>query len=107
MAEKTNAKAVNKKQPQAGTKIKKPMLYKVIMHNDDFTPMDFVVEMLEKYFAKSHDEAMELMLTVHHGGKAVVGIYPYDIALTKQSRVIGEARSRKHPFSLSVEPVEE
>ncbi len=104
MAEKTGTHSSVKKQLHTNTRVKKPSLYKVIMHNDDFTPMDFVVEMLEKHFAKSHEAAMELMLTVHHGGKAAVGVYPYDVALTKQTRVVMEARSRKYPFTLSIEP---
>lgn len=107
MAEKNNTQKKEKKQAGTNTKIKKPTLYKVIMHNDDFTPMDFVVEMLQKYFAKSEDDARSLMLEVHHGGKAVVGIYPYDIAVTKQTRVVAEARAKKYPFSLSIQPSEE
>lgn len=107
MAGKSSHKEEQKKATGSVTKLRKPPFYNVLMHNDDFTPMDFVVEMLEKYFEKSHEEAVALMLGVHHGDKAIVGTYPYDIAVTKQSRVIAEARSRKHPFQMSVEPVSE
>lgn len=84
-------------------KPKKPSMYNVIMLNDDFTPMDFVVSMLMKYFEKSGTEATELMLSVHHGKKAIVGTYVYDVAMTKTLRVTAEAREKGYPFKVIVE----
>lgn len=84
-------------------KLKKPNLYNVIMLNDDFTPMDFVVEMLRTYFDKSEAEATELMLKVHRGKKAIVGKYSYDVAVTKTYRVTHEAREKGYPFKVIVE----
>ncbi len=84
-------------------KFKEPSMYNVIMLNDDFTPMDFVVEMLRKYFDKSEIEATELMLTVHRGKKAIVGKYTYDVAATKTCHVINEAREKGYPFKVTVE----
>jgi len=84
-------------------KLKAPNMYNVIMLNDDFTPMDFVVEMLRTYFDKSETEATALMLQVHHGKKAIIGKYPYDVATTKSYRVIQEARAKGYPFRVEVE----
>ena len=84
-------------------KFKEPSMYNVIMLNDDFTPMDFVVEMLRTYFDKSEAEATDLMLQVHHGKRAVIGKYPYDVATTKSFRVIQEARAKGYPFRVEVE----
>jgi len=84
-------------------KLKAPNLYNVIMLNDDFTPMDFVVEMLRTFFDKTETEATDLMLQVHHGKKAVIGKYPYDVATTKSYRVIQEARAKGYPFRVEVE----
>lgn len=83
--------------------IKPPSMYNVIMLNDDFTPMDFVVWALMTYFDKSADEANRLMLTVHNGKRAVVGKYPYDVAVTKCSKVIDEARKKGYPFKVIVD----
>ncbi len=84
-------------------KIKEPNMYNVIMLNDDFTPMDFVVEMLRTFFDKSETEATELMLKVHRGGRAVVAKYVYDVAITKTYRVTHEAREKGYPFKVIVE----
>lgn len=84
-------------------KLKPPAMYNVIMLNDDFTPMDFVVWVLEAYFDKSFDEANRLMLQVHNGKKAVVGTYVYDVAVTKCSKVIQEARAKGYPFKVIVD----
>ena len=84
-------------------KLSPPSLYNVIMLNDDFTPMDFVVWALETYFDKTKDEATALMLEVHHGKKSVVGTYSYDIAITKCYKVIAEARKKGYPFKVVVD----
>jgi len=84
-------------------KIKKPSMYNVVMLNDDFTPMDFVVDVLIKYFEKTEAEATNLMLTVHHGKKAIVGTYVYDVAMTKTLKVTQDAREKGYPFKVVVE----
>ena len=84
-------------------KVKEPNMYNVIMLNDDFTPMDFVVDMLMKYFEKSGTEATNLMLAVHKGNRAIVGTYVYDVAMTKILHVTTEAREKGYPFKVIVE----
>ena len=86
------------------TKIKEPKKYKVVMYNDDFTPMDFVVDILIHIFHKSNEEAVTLMLNVHKGTKAVVGTYSYDIAKTKAEQSMNLAREAGYPFRVKVKP---
>ena len=87
--------------------LKEPRRYKVIIHNDDFTTMVFVVEVLKTVFYLSNEKAEELMLQVHHANKAVVGIYTYDIAVSKANKAINMAREKGFPLRLTVEPEEE
>ena len=77
--------------------------YQVIMHNDDFTSMEFVVEILMDIFHKNEPEAERLMLMVHNSGKAAVGAYPYDIAMTKVQTAMARARQEGFPFRLTIE----
>ncbi|MBP5339884.1 MAG: ATP-dependent Clp protease adaptor ClpS [Prevotella sp.] len=88
------------------TDIREPRRYKVIIYNDDFTAMDFVVMVLVQVFFKSEEEANALMLKVHHSDKAVVGIYTYDIAVSKARKATNMAREKGFPLRLSVEPEE-
>ena len=83
-------------------KIKKPKLYKVLMHNDDYTTMEFVVEVLVSYFHKNNNEAAKIMLDVHNSGVGVAGIYPYDIAATKVFEVMRRASQSGFPLKLSL-----
>lgn len=83
---------------------KRPPLYKVLLHNDDFTTTDFVVEVLMRHFDKAHAEATQIMLQVHHRGVGVAGVYPKDQAETKVAEVIDEARAQSMPLMLSLEP---
>lgn len=76
------------------------------MHNDDFTTMEFVVEMLRTVFFKSVEEATELMLKVHHEDKAIIGVYSYDIAMSKAQMAMQMAKEEGFPFRLTVEPEE-
>ncbi len=85
---------------------KKPSMYKVIMLNDDYTPMDFVIEVLQQYFALNLDRATQVMLQVHHEGKGIAGIYPRDIAETKANQVNNYARSQGHPLLCQIESQE-
>ncbi|MGN0159523.1 MAG: ATP-dependent Clp protease adaptor ClpS [Brotaphodocola sp.] len=83
--------------------IREPKRYHVIMHNDDYTTMDFVVEILINIFHKNESEATMLMLTVHQSGKAVVGNYSYDIAISKVRAATDRAAAEGFPFRLTVE----
>ena len=84
-------------------KLKKPKKYKVVMYNDDFTPMDVVVDILTDVFHKSYEEAVAIMMTVHKGNKAVVGVYSYDIAKTRAGKAVKIARELGYPFRVEVE----
>ena len=92
--------AVQTAQPQ----LKRPPLYVVVLMNDDYTPMDFVIEILQQYFALNLDQATQVMLTVHYEGKGVAGVYPQDIAETKANQVNNYARSQGHPLLCQIEP---
>ncbi len=89
------------------TNLKEPRRYKVIIYNDDFTTMEFVVMILVQVFMKSQEEAEALMLQVHHSDKAVVGIYSYDIAVSKANKATQMAREQGYPLRLTVELAEE
>ncbi|QGU94764.1 ATP-dependent Clp protease adaptor ClpS [Clostridium bovifaecis] len=84
-------------------KAKKPNMYKVLLHNDDYTTMDFVVEILVKIFRKSPIEAAKIMYDVHKRGIGIAGIYSYDIALTKIRQVVVIAEERGFPLKLTME----
>ena len=86
-------------------KTKRPRLWNVLLHNDDFTTMDFVIEVLIRHFHKTHAEATHVMLQIHHKGKGVAGRYPRDVAETKVSVVTEEARSNQMPLKATAEPV--
>lgn len=80
-----------------------PPLYRVKLLNDDFTPMDFVVAVLERFFNKNREQATALMLQVHNQGAAVCGIYPRDVAETKVRQVVTLARENQHPLQCVIE----
>lgn len=84
-------------------KTKRPPLYKVMLLNDDYTPMEFVVLVLERFFGIGHSQATEIMLTVHKKGLAVVGVFPYEIAETKVQQVMDFARKHQHPLQCTME----
>lgn len=88
----------------APPQVKKPPFYAVVLFNDDYTPMEFVIEILQVYFTLDLDRATEVMLTVHYRGKGVAGIYPRDIAETKAQQVNNYARSQGHPLLCQIEP---
>ncbi len=88
-------------------RLKPPPMYQVILLNDDYTPMEFVVYVLQKIFGKSQEQAMQIMLTVHHEGKGICGVYPHDVAATRIHQVLQFARSRQHPLQCVMEPVGE
>ena len=85
------------------TKTKRPPMYKVILLNDDYTPMDFVVMVLEQIFRKTHQEALEVMLSVHQKGAGLAGVYTRDVAETKVDQVIEYARINDYPLGCTLE----
>tara|TARA_B100000686_G_C16805932_1_gene990407 strand:+ start:9830 stop:10159 length:330 start_codon:yes stop_codon:yes gene_type:complete len=83
--------------------VKKPSFYQVLIMNDDYTPMEFVILVLEKYFGKSRNEATQIMLHVHQKGMGVCGLYPYEIAETKVVQVMDFAKKNEHPLQCTLE----
>lgn len=92
---------------QSRFKMKEPSLYNVIMHNDDETTMDFVVMVLQRIFRKSHEEAVCLMLKIHHEGAAIAGTYHKDIAESKAGFTMATARQNGFPLKVTTEEVRE
>ena len=101
----------DKDTPEGGTgvltrtrsKTQRPPLYKVMLLNDDYTPMEFVVHVLERFFGINHQQAVEIMLTVHRKGLAVVGVFSFEIAETKVTQVMDYARRNQHPLQCTME----
>jgi ATP-dependent Clp protease adaptor protein ClpS len=85
------------------TRTKKPSMYKVLMLNDDYTPMEFVVHVLESFFGKDREEATTIMMHVHQRGVGVCGVYTYEVAETKVTQVIDYARKHQHPLQCTLE----
>lgn len=90
--------------PTTRSKAATPPMYRVLLLNDDYTPMDFVVEILRRYFRKSEAEAVRIMLNVHQQGSGVCGVYPHELAETKVNQVKGAARSARYPLRCIMEP---
>ncbi len=88
---------------QSRPKLQKPPLYKVVLLNDDFTPMEFVVHVLESIFSHNRESATRIMLNVHKSGKGICGVYTKDIAETKVTQVNSYARENKHPLLCDME----
>jgi ATP-dependent Clp protease adaptor protein ClpS len=97
--DKTSTGVVVKTKP----KTKKPSLYKVLMLNDDYTPMDFVVHVLEQFFGKSREDATRIMLHVHQRGVGICGVFTYEVAETKVAQVVDYARQHQHPLQCTLE----
>jgi ATP-dependent Clp protease adaptor protein ClpS len=85
------------------TKTQKPAMYRVLLLNDDFTPMEFVVHILERFFGKNREEATEIMFQVHRRGVGVCGVYTYEVAETKVNLVMDFARKNEHPLQCTME----
>src|SRR5262245_63597189 len=88
---------------QTKTRTKKPSLYRVLVLNDDYTPMEFVVYVLERFFNKSREDATEIMLHVHQNGVGVAGVFTYEVAETKVAQVLDLARRNEHPLQCTME----
>ncbi len=84
-------------------KSKRPNMYKVLLLNDDYTPMEFVVHVLERFFGIRHEHAVEIMLTVHRKGLAVVGVFSFEVAETKVTQVMEFAQKHQHPLQCTME----
>ncbi|OVE81346.1 ATP-dependent Clp protease adapter ClpS [bacterium K02(2017)] len=84
-------------------KTKEPSMYKIVMLNDDYTTMEFVISVLKNFFHKTYDEANKIMLAVHHKGKGICGIYPYDVASTKIMQVHEHAKKNDAPLRCLLE----
>ena len=110
MSQKTNEYSTDdvgvlvKEKPPA---LQKPRLYQVVLLNDDYTPMEFVVELIEKFFSKTRETATRIMLMIHNEGKAVCGIYTQDIAETKAAMVNKYSMQHQHPLLCEAEPCDE
>jgi ATP-dependent Clp protease adaptor protein ClpS len=89
---------------EAKPKLQRPRMYRVVLLNDDFTPMEFVVVVLEKFFQKRREDAVRIMLHVHHKGMGVCGVYAREIAETKVRQVMDYAREHQHPLQCTMEP---
>ena len=85
------------------SKLKPPPLFKVLLLNDDFTPMDFVIVVLQKFFAMNREQATRIMLKVHKEGRGLCGVYPRDIAASKVEQVVAFARQSQHPLACVME----
>ena len=88
---------------ESKTKLEKPKLYKVLLHNDDFTTMEFVVFVLQYVFKRTDAEAFTVMLKVHNEGVGVAGLYPYEVANMKSEKAMNLAKAREYPFLCTVE----
>ena len=95
MATKTHGDAVLEAKK---SKLKPPPMFKVMLLNDDFTPMEFVVAVLQTFFSKNREQATQIMLKVHREGMGVCGVYPHDVAVTKVEQVAAFARQYQHPL---------
>jgi len=89
---------------EAPPKLQRPRLYQVVLLNDNYTPMEFVVELIEQFFYKSRENATQIMLKIHTEGKGVCGVYTQDIAETKADLVNQYAQDHQHPLLCQVEP---
>ncbi|MCG9552043.1 ATP-dependent Clp protease adapter ClpS [Vibrio sp. Isolate32] len=90
---------------QEATKVKPPAMYYVVLNNDDYTPMDFVIEILERFFSLDIEKATEVMLKVHYEGKAICGTYSAEIAETKVAQVTMYSKENEHPLLCTMEQV--
>jgi len=88
-------------------KVERPKPWKILMHNDDYTTMEFVVEVLQKHFQKTRPEAQSIMLEIHTRGAGICGIYSHEVAESKKEKAMKYAREQGHPLKCSIEPVDD
>lgn len=108
MAEKNESESgtITRTRTKTERKVQKPSLYKVLLHNDDYTTREFVVEVLKTVFHRPEPEAVQIMLHVHHNGVGIAGVYTYEVAEMKVRTVEALAQQREFPLMLSIEPEE-
>jgi ATP-dependent Clp protease adaptor protein ClpS len=94
---------ITRPQTSDQTRTTTPAMYRVLLLNDDFTPMDFVIHVLQKFFQKDYTEATQIMLQVHHQGAGVAGVFSYEIAETKVHQVNQYAKQNRHPLKSTME----
>ena len=94
---------ITRPKPKINSKTKKPNLYRVLLLNDDYTPMEFVIVVLERFFQKSMEDATKIMLHVHVNGVGECGVYAFDVAETKVTQVLDFARKHQHPLQCVLE----
>ena len=99
----TGGDTVVERRTKEQAKTKRPPLYKCILLNDDYTPMEFVVHVLERFFSKNREEATRIMMHVHQRGVGVCGVYTYEVAETKVTQVMDLARQNQHPLQCTIE----
>ena len=88
------------------TEVAKPKMYKVLLVNDDYTTMEFVIHVLQKFFQKTYDEAHAIMLKIHHDGVGICGIFTFEVAESKSAKVNKYSRNKGHPLKSTIEPCE-
>ena len=103
MAQINNTEDIQRSPEKQKTKL--PSIYKVIILNDDYTPMEFVVDVIQKVFRKTHDEATKIMLQIHTEGIGICGIYPLEIAETKMNQVLNLSKESQHPLQCIIEKI--
>jgi ATP-dependent Clp protease adaptor protein ClpS len=105
MSDKNIPKTVDKSDTIAKveTKLRPPSMYKVLLHNDDYTPMDFVIDVLQRFFRLDNQKATEVMLNIHYKGVGICGTFSAEIAETKVMQVMNDARQNEHPLRCSME----
>ena len=86
--------------------VKEPKMYQVMLHNDDYTTMEFVIHVMMKFFKKTYDESHSIMLKIHHDGFAICGIYTFEVAESKSSKVNRYSKGKGHPLKCSIEPMD-
>lgn len=91
-------------EPKTVVKVQRPKMYKVVLLNDDFTPMNFVIQLLQEVFGKDHEESLAIMLEVHHFGRGIAGVYSKEIAETKVEETMALANLNEYPLRVIAEP---
>ena len=104
MSDKNNPKEDGSVLTRERTKTRTPRMYKVVLHNDDYSPMEFVVAILEQIFHLNREDATRIMLEIHNNGVGIAGLYSYEAAETKVEQVLNAARLHEHPLQCTMEP---
>ncbi|RLV60074.1 ATP-dependent Clp protease adapter ClpS [Parashewanella curva] len=101
----SNVGSIEELEESLETELRPPSMYQVVLNNDDYTPMDFVVDVLQLFFDKNTEQATEIMLAIHHKGKGICGVYTFDVAETKVMQVNQFSRENEHPLLCTLEKI--